>query len=1406
MAGEGKLEIQQLQEGGFSDTQIQDWMATTRSELSEGGFPQQAIDEYFGIKAFDPKPIEVDLSKNLDESGAFTRAKELLSSTQEGAPEMEFHGAPAPKNAETKGEAPRQADSIIQALEAGLKFSTSGLQYTGKLPDIDVDENADWYMRIAKQMGMVVGDVPAMALGGLLASPTGMIGGPAAPLTTVVAAGAGANALPTLLREWMMDKYQNGEVTDFKDFWTRTVPIFLNTMKSAVVGGATMGVGGKVAGAMSKSAPLLRTTGKMASEITTMVGVGRALEGQAPQLQDFTDAAILVAGLGGTTKMVGSATGKLRNVFRKTGMKPIDVAKQALNDPVLRQELLADGDFVPPSYEGFVDPAAKVDTVRFPTPEGDIVVQQRPPLDVRKAIGATDGDVVLYQGVRSGNLDGAQGKSGWWTADPKEAAGYAAKDGPGGKIKVATAKDFPEGTFSDAEGNPVTPEKFLETTSKVGTSLPDEVKVRGTFSPDDFGPSAIDTPKDALLAFLKEETGAGALERKKAPVRTEAEKTVLARIGKVPEEGFKPDWNKAYTDAFDRYHPIAEYVRAVTGGKEVKAGSDPYKQARLNQGNAGRATYMLEYGVYNFKTLVDAEGVKPLKQILKPIADDLDGWRAYGIAKRSMLKESQGIKTGVDLEAAKQVVADGKAKYGPVDSEIVKYREAQLQYLVDAEVLSPEQLAKYKLTDPEYSTPFHRILEDRVGGKSLGKGGDVANPIKQMKGSEALLVDPIESLIKDTFVFVEMAERNRVLRSVVKLGEKYGVGPELLEKVKTPVKPIDVLPEEIARFNKEFGMDSEVAGQAMTVFRPLRQDLAPDQIAVFEKGKRQVYKVPEALAESLKNMDETSAGLLIKILAGPVKTLKLGTTMLPEFAMKNMIRDQAGAFIFSQNGYLPVVDFVRGVGEQIAGGETMKAWLKGGGAQATFMSLDRNYINENVMRLEPTQSVLKQVRNYVGSPYQALRMLNDGAENATRLGEMRKGLKGKKGTRSDIFEAAYQSREVTLDFQRMGRVTRAANQAVAFQNPQLQGIDRTRRAFKDDPMGTTIRVAAAVTVPSVLMWLNNNSDPRYAEVPDWQKDHFWIVMRDNWVDCTADQAAAQGEAFARQTKDGRWQLNEGNIYRIPKPQEIGLLFGTSVERMLDFAKTHDPKAFEGFSESVFDAIMPSITPNAAIPFIETMNNRSMFTGAPVVPGHLEKALPEVQYSAYTSETAKMLGRVIPPIPMGKLNTSSPMVIENWVRSWTGGLGMYAMQAAEWGLVKSGQVVPPPKPLATLADMPVVKAFVVRFPTANAQSIVDFHNEFLKHEEVINAIEVSRSRGDFATMAKLIGDPKNEDKLMSLQGLNKVIGEMRRTVELINFDKEQYTPLEKRQLIDGLYFGMIQTARLGNQLVKEIKGK
>ena len=606
-----------------------------------------------------------------------------------------------------------------------------------------------------------------------------------------------------------------------------------------------------------------------------------------------------------------------------------------------------------------------------------------------------------------------------------------------------------------------------------------------------------------------------------------------------------------------------------------------------------------------------------------------------------------------------------------------------------------------------------------------------------------------------------------------------------IKKVNPPIKGTTVSEDEMTKFLQDQGV-KEVPEDLLTVFRAARQPLADDEIAVFTDGKREVYQVDPEVAKVFKASDKESVNALIRIIAAPASMFRAGVTLSPDFFPRNLIRDQYDALINSKNGFIPLLDTVRGAASMIKQDDAYQNWLKSGGANATMVALDRDYIQNNVIKLDRETGFAKNAWNVAKSPFDILRAVSELAENATRLGEFKKA-SGENPTKADIQSAGFESREVTLDFARIGSKMQAANMLIAFTNAQLQGVDRLARVMKENPIGTAAKIGAAITVPSVALWWANHDDPRYKDIPDWQKDMFWIVM----------------------TKD--------TIYRIPKPHEAGILFGSGIERFLDYTHETNPKAIEDYGKNVLQSFLPGVVPTAAQPLLEQWANKSLFTGGKLIPSSTEGLLPEVQYQPYTTELAKALGGIVGSLPAeNKPGTiASPAVIENYVRQWSGGIGMYALQMADAGLRKAGILPDPVMPAATLADIPFVKAFIVRYPSAGAQPIQDFYDKYESKMQVLNTIKYLEKSGDAIAGVKMAN--LNPDAMAGqMTGIKTALTQQQKFIQLVykmpmtdkkledlTLAERDSIAAQKRQLIEGAYYQMIQTAHMGNDVMRQV---
>lgn len=865
-------------------------------------------------------------------------------------------------------------------------------------------------------------------------------------------------------------------------------------------------------------------------------------------------------------------------------------------------------------------------------------------------------------------------------------------------------------------------------------------------------------------------------------------------LGKVGEKGDTPSksmtTSQVYTALVDKLDPINQATKAlVENVKDLPAEKNPYILARTAVDHQSKAKHFFEKGTLDFKGL-EVKG-ESLRSILKEV-ESVETLEAFMISKRVLEKNAQGKQTGFDLEAAKKVVDQNKGKYEAAAKRVTEFSNRTLDYIAEAGLVSPEQVARMKEANKDY-VPFKRIMDEAEGGggKRQGKAGS----LKEFKGSERDIQSPITSIVENTVELIKMAEINRPKMALVELA-KQTEGQELIRPVKTPVQEIKVSKEDVAR---QLGISVEAA-EAVSTFRAINKDLTSTQFAVMEQGKRKVYETTPELAEAINRLggDQTATNMLFKIANGITTVKKIGITFTPDFILRNLFRDTLTASTFSKSK-TPInpLEIVSAMGDIWKKNNTYYEWLKSGGANGAFLELGDRYVKTDIYKLQRETNFMNSVRNLVEKPIDAMRVAAELSEQSLRVAEFKKVRK----SGGSLTEGGFASREITIDFQRVGAKMSALNSITAFMNVSIQGLDRTARAFKENPSAVATKSIAYITVPSVLLWWANHDDPRYQEIPQWEKDLFWIIPTDNWQEVEAGEADGLPEYMVKE-KGGKVFVNKGSIYRLPKPQELGIVFGSLPERTLEKFFGENPGAYKNFNETMIGLVTPSFVPDAVAPAMEQYFNKSFFTGRDIVPNHLKGILPEYQFVDYTSDTAKTLGAMVATIDRHS-DFASPMVLDNYIRSWGGSLGQYAVQTADKLLVKAGVQPDNVDPTATLSDIPFVKAFVVRFPQAGSRSVQDFYDNFEENKKVFDTIRYLSAQGDFESAEKELTLEANQDNLVQLDGIKEALSQQSKFIRLVNKNPE-ITADEKRQMIDGAYLMMTEIAKQGNLLMQEVK--
>jgi hypothetical protein len=816
-------------------------------------------------------------------------------------------------------------------------------------------------------------------------------------------------------------------------------------------------------------------------------------------------------------------------------------------------------------------------------------------------------------------------------------------------------------------------------------------------------------------------------------------------------------WHRFRANVIDDADPVVRLVETIAEQRpELQSTAENIERMlRLYHGAAGTAEHWIENAPLDFNTLKPVAGMKPLREILEPLGDQLAAFRHYAVARRALELDKRGIETGIDPADAQAVVRQyrGEETLETAFDELQGYQDALLQYLLDAGVMSKDTYAAIKKHNREY-VPFYRVMDDAAKKGNVGSGvfGHVFNPVHKIKGSGRTIIDPIESIIKNTYAYMQLAARQQVSTALAELSDKLGTG-EWIRQIPAPMRAqqfkVEELRKQLGGMVDEETIKSLKAGardELLTVFRPGDYFGKENVISIVKDGKRQWYEVDEELFAVLTSLEKEQANAFVKLLSLPARTLRAGAILAPEFMLRNPARDQVMAFVQSEYNFKPGVDWTRGLFHILGKTETYWEWMAGGGARAAMVDLDRNSLQKSIREL--AKSDQSSIPNVIRDPLEILRVLSALTEDATRVGEFSKAKKIEGDDKEALQLAAAASREVNLDYQRKGLKTAALRQMAAFWNARLQGYDKLFQTFKEHPTRSLARSFVGVTLPSALLYLVNRDDDEYWEIPQWQRDLFWLVkVGDTWV-------------------------------RVPKPFELGIVFGTVPERIFEWMDNKDPEGLKVALENlatreVAGTFLP--IPTAIMPLAENYFNYSVFLDRPVVPRHLEGVEPREQSTARTSEVAKGLGRWL---------NYSPSKIDNVLRGYTGGLGRVGTEAVDAAVRATGPEQPPRPAEGLQHRLPGVRGFTVREPGASSESAERFYRRLEESTRAKKTTDLYKREGRWEDYDRYAD--RKEEQLAAHPSRQRVadrISELRGQQRMIEQDPEMGAELKRREIDD-----------------------
>jgi hypothetical protein len=710
---------------------------------------------------------------------------------------------------------------------------------------------------------------------------------------------------------------------------------------------------------------------------------------------------------------------------------------------------------------------------------------------------------------------------------------------------------------------------------------------------------------------------------------------------------------------------------------------------------------------------LDGRDVGPsLRTILSGIGD-LDGFRTYLVAKRALEKNGQGKRTGIESSDAQQVVRAGAAAFEAKRQQLLAFQRNARDLLLQSGLLSPDQVRAMDQANEDY-VPFHRVYESVAGSRGSGEGFiNLGQGINAFKGSDRTIIDPLESIVKNVYLFRDLAERNRVGVTFAKAVEGVRGGGRIADSIARRLKPVTVKHTEMVKALEDAGIDVEGLGLdavdlTFKVWRMARQSKPGDGIfTVWRDGQEHPYQVDDAeLYRALSLADSTASRIFSNFPLAPTarlltRALRAGATLAPEFIARNPFRDQITAGVFSRHGFVPFWDGFRGALSAIGKDQWYWDWVKSGGRYSDFVAMDRTDLQAHLKDVVREPTALRTALE-LANPLNVLRNLqrfSEFMEQATRISEFRRA---KQAGAGDI-EAANASKEVTLNFARGGFRGKALNQIAAFFNASVQDWSKFLREhnYATDPkraMQVQAKALLYITVPSVLAWYLGKDDQEIQNLPAWRKNLFWNIN----LRPLAQKVGIEADDF---------------VLSFPKPFLLGQLYGSSVERGLDYATERDPNAVRKWINNLIEAtpIHPqNLLPTAVRPAVETAANYSFFTGQPIENQGMQSLPPDFRMGPNTSQTSKHLADLLP------WEWATPVRLDNLARGYLGSLSRYGTDAIDFAMAKAALTDTPEPAEKTIWERPVLRAFV-RSPYEPSDFVRRFFDGYERAEQRITAL-------------------------------------------------------------------------------------
>lgn len=810
---------------------------------------------------------------------------------------------------------------------------------------------------------------------------------------------------------------------------------------------------------------------------------------------------------------------------------------------------------------------------------------------------------------------------------------------------------------------------------------------------------------------------------------------------------------------FDDLHGLKLLEMSANAGKLYEDARSAYKLARLSRGIGDVIFDSMYYGAPIWKegtTSIDTSVKSPM-QIIDDLGDRLGDFEIYIAMRRAQeLRQSseqhpegrENLFTDAEI-AAGLALGDANTDFTSRFDDLQAYNKRILDFAQQSGLLGEETRSFFDEMHKNY-VPFFRIMEggDTKSPKArLGFSGQHPN-FQKLRGGTANIDHPLLNVEANIHRLIEASVKNVVMLRTQQLNAELGnifmepVARGVEQAAVTNAQMIRDLEKQGLEITAEDGIDTDAIRTLWSLGNKPRGD---NIVSLVRAGKVEFYEVTDPmLFRSLTMIHRTQIPFIQPFrMAKHLLTAAVGLD--PSFQIANFLRDTMHASVISHIGFKPVIGSLRGFKSRMTKDADWRTFLQSGAGMSSLFEADRptmHRVVETRIRKghKPLGKILDSPRGFIG----ALEHMESTFEYSTRVGAFKK----LRAEGAGLMEAAYQAREISTDFALKGDwiVMRLLAETVPFLNAGVQGLYRTARGGAENPVAFTIK-GGIVAAASIALYLINRDDERFKELPPYQRDTYWHF----WV---GDQH-----------------------YKIPKPFEVGAIFGSIPERMVEAAidEERSDEFLERMQWIFSEMFRLSVVPQLAQPPMRVYSNWDDFRERPVIPPWLENVQPEEQFDTSTPLTA---------VEAGRLTGQSPKKIQTLVDGYLGAWGGYLFSMADAAIRVVGDY--PDAPATYLPERPVFRRLMGRKVPRSTYYTDQFYEMKREVDKTYASIQMLLGNGEVDRARTMLREHKGKLAVRdSLIKINTQLTKINRTIRALRISRT-LTAKEKRERIDELY--------------------